>query len=72
MTAVHFDASTTDDTRRQRLYAGDIFINSASDGSRAMAELAEEDAGKRLRTRTTRARSTANSRRKGLPRSWGR
>ncbi len=42
MTAVHFDASTTDDTRRQRLYAGDIFINSASDGSRAMAELARK------------------------------
>ena len=39
MAAVHFDASTSDDARRQRLYAGDIFISSASDASRAMAEL---------------------------------
>ena len=42
MAAVHFDASTSDDARRQRLYAGDIFIGSPSESSSAMAELARK------------------------------
>ncbi len=40
MTAVHFDADMPDDERRQRLYAGDIFIFSASPGTRALIALA--------------------------------
>lgn len=40
MTAVHFDADMPDDERRQRLYAGEIFIFSASPGTRALIALA--------------------------------
>ncbi len=40
MTAVYFDAEMPDDERRQRLYAGDIFIFSASPGTRALIALA--------------------------------
>jgi hypothetical protein len=36
MTAVYIDAELTDEERRARLYAGDIFIFSASPGTRAL------------------------------------
>lgn len=41
MGSVYIDASLSDDARRNRLYAGDIFILSASDGTRALIELAQ-------------------------------
>jgi hypothetical protein len=40
--AVHFDAQMSDDERRERLYAGDIFIFSATAGSRALIGLAQD------------------------------
>ncbi len=40
MQVVHFDAEMPDAERRQRLYAGDIFIFSASPGTRALIALA--------------------------------
>ena len=40
MGSVHFDSSLPDDERRARLYAGDVFILSPTDGSRALIELA--------------------------------
>jgi hypothetical protein len=43
MSAVYFDASLTDDQRRQQLYAGSLFVNPATPASQAMVEL-----GKRL------------------------
>lgn len=42
MGAIFFDAAVTDDERRERLYSGDIFIYSASPGTRELTELARE------------------------------
>lgn len=40
MGSVYFDAAVGDDERRNRLYEGDIFILSATDGTRALIDLA--------------------------------
>src|SRR5262249_41957879 len=40
MASVFFDATVTDEERRSRLYSGDIFILSATDGTRGLIELA--------------------------------
>jgi hypothetical protein len=40
MSSVFFDAGMTDEERRQRLYAGDIFIIPPSDGTRKLIALA--------------------------------
>lgn len=40
MGSVYFDAAVSDDERRTRLYAGDIFILSATDGTRALIDVA--------------------------------
>jgi hypothetical protein len=40
MSSVYFDAGITDEERRQRLYAGDIFIIPPSDGTRKLIALA--------------------------------
>lgn len=40
MLSVHFDADISDKERRERLYAGDIFIYSPSPGTRELIELA--------------------------------
>ncbi len=42
MAAVHFDAEMKDAERRERLYAGDIFIYSPSPAAEALAALARE------------------------------
>jgi hypothetical protein len=42
MSAVHFDAAMSDDQRRERLYAGDLFITSASPSSKALIALARQ------------------------------
>jgi hypothetical protein len=42
MGAVFIDSTISDHERRARLYAGDIFIRSATDGSRALIALARE------------------------------
>src|SRR5262245_42208889 len=39
--SVYFDAQMADDERRERLYAGDIFIFSATEHSRALISLAQ-------------------------------
>ena len=39
--SVHFDAPMSDDERRERLYAGDIFIFSATVNSRDLISLAQ-------------------------------
>jgi hypothetical protein len=41
MSGVYFDSALDDDERRRRLYAGSVFIRSASAASRAMANLAQ-------------------------------
>jgi hypothetical protein len=41
MTAVHYDAEMSDEQRRQRLYAGDLFIYSPSRSSLELVELAK-------------------------------
>ena len=38
MGSVHFDSSLSDDERCARLYAGDVFMPSPTDGSRALTE----------------------------------
>jgi hypothetical protein len=40
MSSVYFDPELTAEERRQRLYAGDIVILSATPGTRALASLA--------------------------------
>src|SRR5688500_15579856 len=40
MGSVFIDSTIADDARRKRLYAGDIFILSATDGTRSLIELA--------------------------------
>ena len=40
MSSVYFDSSASDAERRDRLYAGDIFILSPTEGSRALIDLA--------------------------------
>ena len=42
MSAVYFDASLTDEQRRQELYAGGLFVCSATPASQAMVELAQQ------------------------------
>ena len=42
MSSVYFDPELSDEARRQRLYAGDIIILSASPGTRALVSLASE------------------------------
>ena len=42
MSSVYFDPTLSDEERRQRLYAGDIVILSASPGTRALVSLARE------------------------------
>jgi hypothetical protein len=42
MSAVYFDASMTDEQRRRELYAGGLFVCSASPASQAMVELAQQ------------------------------
>ena len=42
MSAVYFDADLSDDERRARIYAGDIFIFSPTPGTRALISLAQE------------------------------
>src|SRR3981189_2273789 len=42
MSSVFFDSELTDDERRRRLYAGEIFILSPTDGSRALINLARK------------------------------
>lgn len=42
MSAVYFDSDMTDEERRARLYAGDIFIFSPTEASRALAKLARQ------------------------------
>jgi hypothetical protein len=42
MSSVYFDPELGDDERRRRLYAGDIIILSASQGTRALVSLARE------------------------------
>ncbi len=42
MTAILFDQPINDDKRRERLYAGDIFVYSANEHSMALVELARE------------------------------
>jgi hypothetical protein len=42
MSSVFFDANVTDDVRRSRLYAGDIFILSPTDGTRSLIGLAQQ------------------------------
>lgn len=42
MPAVYFDASMPDDERRQKLYSGAIFVNSATQSSVAMTALARQ------------------------------
>src|SRR2546423_9293554 len=39
--SVHFDAQMSDDERRERLYAGDIFIFSETVNSRALISFAQ-------------------------------
>jgi hypothetical protein len=40
MNAIHFDSPLTDESRRQRLYEGDLFIFSPTQSSRALCEFA--------------------------------
>lgn len=42
MGSVFFDATISDDARRTRLYAGDVFILSPSEGTRALIDLARQ------------------------------
>jgi hypothetical protein len=42
MGSIYIDSSMTDDERRARVYAGDIFILSPTDGSRALGDLARK------------------------------
>jgi hypothetical protein len=42
MSSVFFDSEVTDEKRRARLYAGDIFILSPTDGTRALINLARK------------------------------
>ena len=42
MSSVFFDSEITDEERRARLYAGDIFILSPTDGTRALINLARK------------------------------
>jgi hypothetical protein len=42
MSSVFFDPKLSDSDRRSRLYAGDIFILSASDGTKALIDLAQQ------------------------------
>jgi hypothetical protein len=42
MSAFFFDSALTDEARRARLYAGDVFIFSPTDGTRALVDLARE------------------------------
>lgn len=42
MGSVFFDAAISDEARRARLYAGDVFILSPTDGSRALIDLARQ------------------------------
>jgi len=42
MAAVHFDSTLDDDARRQRIYAGDLFVHSPSPSSLTLVELARE------------------------------
>src|SRR3990172_1583752 len=42
MTAIHFDARMTDDERRRRIYAGDLFVLSPTRASRAFCDFARE------------------------------
>lgn len=42
MTAILFHQPIIDDKRRERLYAGEIFVNSANEHSMALVELARE------------------------------
>ena len=42
MTAIHFDARVTDDERRRRIYAGDLFVLSPTRASRALCDFARE------------------------------
>ena len=41
MASVHIDPTIADDARRGRLYAGDIFILSVTDGTRSLVDLAQ-------------------------------
>lgn len=42
MTAIHVDARLSDEARRPRLYAGDVFVHSPSEHSLALCEFARE------------------------------
>jgi hypothetical protein len=42
MASVYFDGNVADDVRRSRLYAGDIFILSPTDGTRSLIGLAQQ------------------------------
>ena len=42
MGSVFIDSTMTDEERRSRLYAGDIFILSATAGTRALIDLARQ------------------------------
>jgi hypothetical protein len=61
MSSVFFDSKITDEERRSRLYAGDIFIFSPTDGTRALIGLARkmlEDAFSPYDPRTIHERET--------------
>jgi len=42
MTTIHYDSTLSDDERRARLYAGDLFVYGPTDSSRKLVELARE------------------------------
>ena len=42
MIPIHFDAKTSDDLRRERLYEGHVFVYSPSRSSLALSQLGRE------------------------------
>ena len=42
MTVIHFDRKLDDDSRRERLYDGDVFVYSANEHSMALVDLARK------------------------------
>ncbi len=69
MIAIHFESPMNDAQRRERLYAGDIFVQRARESSRALCALAREMAAEAFAP-WIRGTPSMRSRSSDTPRSW--
>ena len=70
MTAIYFDQKIDDDTRRQRLYDGDIFVYSANEHSLALIEVARKLIVDALSRHRSAHGAVPVRRARSSPRSW--